>query len=756
LFCFLLIRRMEIAFWNQHTSLQMLSNFLLSHTYQACLSHIKEIVGNAVRELISALAPLKGETDMHKFEDMIEVYLKRTHNDATGEGERFIEEYLTDFVQTTLPGMCKIHPVNVRVLKMAIYFMKRRFEAQKLPLIGHLRAYCLRKLRELCEVSLKQHVKLQADNRLRSGQVAQQGQQEQEQQQQQQQQRKPAEGTNEPAERTNETAVGPEESSSTICASSQVGNEAHHPDIAESVSYTAAYTKLQNALKPLLVLFHVVPLANNASFAAENEENLSPVTDDLPALFMKETCAFSLQPDIFLLPIIPATASAGLTAAISCVSPGGKGGDDDIKAAVAADSEVQNIVLRNAIAHLLAETTNVLSCLCAATASHPLYRDKGILTPFSVVPVAAPSSSTLGTVPSRGVQCLDAPAHRDSGLYFAAVNFVRLHEAAVRGVVVVLQERGLTASLLQMMSTENPFPNAAASAAVSASSSTPTSSTGVAGGGRSRGGVKSGDTISTSSSSSSNAGNLSGTGTGGGGGGGVTLSTMTAATVTATSSSIDVGGVSLLPTPEVSVESLELLGKIGVDYIKYLITTLPYLLYLDVIYSVAIAGGSNKESDAEKAPQNRDTVVTYSAVKCYATLSLQLRHSGEDAADKIDLFPLPTDIVYVLLQSKLLSFDTVSRALLLVLRPKTAAYYENCKGLLGMRAGVNQAMLSLVGRLLFRYQQELGLDMSSVLEDEEWYSDSSLRLLIKTNLNESFSNVISSLLAGQSMSKEVN
>jgi hypothetical protein len=57
---------------------------------------------------------------------------------------------------------------------------------------------------------------------------------------------------------------------------------------------------------------------------------------------------------------------------------------------------------------------------------------------------------------------------------------------------------------------------------------------------------------------------------------------------------------------------------------------------------------------------------------------------------------------------------------------------------------------------LFRYQQELGLDMSSVLEDEEWYSDSSLRLLIKTNLNESFSNVISSLLAGQSMSKEVN
>jgi hypothetical protein len=214
--------RLEIAFWSEHPVLQQLNSFLLSQTQQACLSHIKELVGGSVRELMLIInvntyhsrkvhhhlrydkdhnsddnrGARNDEANILMFSTTInhdvingkdkdkdkdsgdmsmrllpihyELFMKEEmqrlyHNDVM-IGEAFIDTYFASFITHTLPALCRLYPVHNRVLKLSIYFMKRHFQQQKTPLISYFRSYLDKKLNELCELSYKQYKKLYVDS----------------------------------------------------------------------------------------------------------------------------------------------------------------------------------------------------------------------------------------------------------------------------------------------------------------------------------------------------------------------------------------------------------------------------------------------------------------------------------------------------------------------------------------------------------------------------------------------------------------
>lgn len=533
--------RLEIAFWNDHTSLQEMSNFLLSQTSQACWHHTKELVADGVRELVGSIASLKSERDNHRYEDLLENYMKRVHSDLVKDGEQFIEDYYANFIEKTLPQMCKLYPINPRVVKMAIFFMNRHFRVQKETFCAHLKGYGYRKLRQLCEASNKRKSQTGADGALGAG------------------------GTE-----------------SAVTSTSSRGQ----PEVL-AARRLHCDTQLPAAVNALLRF---------VTFTSLDEEDLKPEWWS-----SKCRCAF-VHDSLFL----------------SRTS-----GDGTAVASVNATS------LRNNMSLLLSLLTEVSSQLCTLAASHYMRLSAAAGTESTTAAIAAIALVFLPAgelALATGVRCdLNAVLH----------NTLAVYQAAVAGISAAVHDERLLLS---------------------------------------------------------------------------------------------------------ATRRAELQGKVAADLAKFTTSIVPYLLYLDVVFASLQCSNSCGSSNGSSV----------SALHCLTRYSTQLT----SLQDEIDvqgvregpvLHPLPSDLLHHMMAGKVLSLEIISRTLGLIARAKTAAYYENCKGLIGMKECVSKALLAVVGRIIIRNQDVLGIDMS-VLDDEGWYQDSSIRLLVKSNLSETLSTLISTLL----------
>ena len=216
-----ILLRMEIAFWDNHDSLQQLQGFLAAQNDQACLSHVRELVAIALKRLVLAIYSIKIDqqqvtgkpqhglhpsqsrlqtpsgspaarpreragsatgggiagagkaeeesaldSQMSRFESALEIAMRKEHTALVADGQAFLDGFFANFETEVLPRLMKLYPVNPRVLRMAMYFINKRCTIQKMQLLAHIRAYGMRKLRELCELSSKQQRKALADSAL--------------------------------------------------------------------------------------------------------------------------------------------------------------------------------------------------------------------------------------------------------------------------------------------------------------------------------------------------------------------------------------------------------------------------------------------------------------------------------------------------------------------------------------------------------------------------------------------------------------
>lgn len=498
-----------------------MNNFLLAHSYQACLDQLKELIGSAVRELIASLNSIKSERDHHKYEDLLETYSKRAHYELISEGEQLVETFFTNFMEKTLPDMCKIYPANERVVKMAIFYMNRHLSARKAPLCAYLKSYSAKKLAELRELSIKQHHKQQGE-------------------------------------------AGNNANASVTATAVPLANEDGTSNLTAKIERAQCIAKMRvvsAALIPYLTVAY--PSLEHAAVASAEQVN---VLEQNNAYELSPHALVRAHPNGLLLPV--------------------------------------GAIMRNNIACVLALLQELTAHCSAYSATLFVVR--------SSVDGSAPTYLTLSN-----------ETHGDEAAAFMAMlaNLTSLYGSCIAGMASIIS------------------------------------------------------------------------------------SEATAMSATA---------------------QAELTGKIGADCCKFVTSALPHIVYLDL----ALSALRRPELD--------------SAVKALAQYAIE-RISVDSSETQTALNPLPSDLVHFLLAEKLMSLDMLSRAMALTARPKTAAYFEHCKGLVGMQTSMNHALLCVIGRLLIRRQDILGMDLS-VLEDDGWYKDSTVRLLVKSNLNEPLSNLISVLL----------
>lgn len=537
-----------------------MSNFLLSQTSQACWHHIKELVADGVRELVGSINSLKSDRSnnsrsTHRYEDLLESSMRRVHSDMVKDGEQFIEDYYANFIEKTLPQMCKLYPVNTRVVKMAIFLMNRHFRMQKETFCAHLKGYGFRKLRQLCEASNKR--KAQPDGTLGSsgggGGVTE-------------------DGTNSGGGSSSSASRGSPE----VLVARQQYCDTH---LAAAVG----------------------SLGRFISFTVTSAETAT--AEHTPEIFLQEVCTLSFKTDSLFTSV-----RSGETVVV-----------------------VDSLHLRNNMSVLLTHLTEISAMLCTLAASHCM----------ELSSPSPPTGNTSAVEASTVLICVPpvdriAVAGTDCDLRVAFRNLLALYQISVAEISKSVRDERLPLS---------------------------------------------------------------------------------------------------------STRRAELLGKVAADLAKFTTSILPYLLYLDVVYASLQCCDVSAVVPSEMAPVPVSAPV--SALECLTRYSTQ--SAPVSIQQKPVLFLLPSDLLHHLHSEKIISLEIISRTLGLIARAKTAAFYENCKGLTGMKECVSRALLSVIGRIIFRNQEFLGIDMS-VLDDDGWYKDSSIRLLVKSNLSETLSSLISTLL----------
>jgi len=500
---------LEISFWSDHPTLQTMSKFLLAHCYQACLEHVKDLVGSAVRELIASLSSIRGEPDPRRYGDLLETYSKRAQYEAVSEGEQFVETFFGSFCEKTLPDMCQLYPANERVVKMAVYYMNRHLAACKTPLCAYLKSYCAKKMGELRDLSIKQHLRQQGE--------------------------------------------------ATAAATAAAGVD-YKAEIQATAASDAKKSRCLEQIRELaqslcdFIIIDGNPARSSTTWLEESDLTCRVVTGSLTRD----------QSDTQL-------ASA-------------------------------TVIVRN-------NTALLLSLLLELT---------GQISAFASTLVSAGRDGQLNIAP-------DLSATLSFNLKTALTNLTSVFMCCTKALAETVKQEF----------------------------------------------------------------------------------------------------ASLSDTARGEIE-----GKIAADVAKFLTSMVPHLLYLDLIYAALCKPG---------------VISAAHALALYSTQRAAKTGEQGNLTEALLLLPLPSDLLHFLVTHRLLSLDMLSRTLTLTARAKTAAFHENCKGLVGIAKCVNHALLCTIGRLLILRQDVLGLDMS-VLEDGGWYKDSTIRLLVKSNLSEPLSNLISVLL----------
>ena len=586
------IYRLEIAFWNQHHNLQNLSNFLLSQTYQACLAHIKERVATAVRELLANIIPLRSENNIHRYEDQVEMHLKRTHYEAICDGDEFINDFYTSFTHNILPKMCQLYPQNSRVVKLAIFFMTRHFHAQKEPLSTHLKVYCLRKLRELSELCTKQQHKQLAELVCNTTNIA-------------------------------------------VTISTDITTTTAAAGTTTNVTPTNTNTTSRDATTTTAQLPNSTPQIASTT-AASNDNSARHSTSTLT---LSDTLAARLCSSLRLLDEHFLRTQTAPPVEKRLVNNNTTMGDTvaAVGAVVVLQQECVCIVrtelltsidtackLRNTIASLLGTLLDWVTTLAELFALiNTSNKQLSVPTIVSVIMHNAPITATNST---------DTTTQLQLNIVHSIHNLNCILTSSIKDIAIAV------------------------------------------------------DTY------------------------------------------ISTAGLS-------STRGSELRGKVSADVAKFLTSALPYLFYLDMVYTSLQSATDKKNITNNRNMKSADTMIPVEFVRMEdSTVNSGKNHS------------LPSDILFPILDHELINIDILVRILTLTSRMKTGAYFENCRGLTDMKTQLNRLILNFIGRYLSRYQEKYGISFVIREDEEEWYDDSSMRLLVKTALKEGFSSLISSLL----------
>eukprot|EP01036_Dinobryon_divergens_P029422 gene29422-38516_t len=166
--------RLENAFWTQHAQLHLISQFLLSHTSQACSARIKQQVATSVQEFLSFASSCdlsgskascnsnsnsNGNASPTKVSNSLEAGMQKSYRQLLEEGRRVIVEFYADCTASLLPKLFGLYPMDNRVSDLAVSLMKGQVSIQMTTMISHLKAYGLRKLKEAYALTVKQHSK---------------------------------------------------------------------------------------------------------------------------------------------------------------------------------------------------------------------------------------------------------------------------------------------------------------------------------------------------------------------------------------------------------------------------------------------------------------------------------------------------------------------------------------------------------------------------------------------------------------------
>ena len=149
--------RLENAFWTQHAQLHHMSQFLLSHSNQACLARIKQQVATSIQRFLKSIASLGTA-------DAAATCMQNCYEELLCEGAAVLEEFYADLGVSLMPKLFGLYPMDARVVDQAVCFVQGQVDAQRQALSHHLRAYGLRKLKEAHELAVKQLCKRVAKN----------------------------------------------------------------------------------------------------------------------------------------------------------------------------------------------------------------------------------------------------------------------------------------------------------------------------------------------------------------------------------------------------------------------------------------------------------------------------------------------------------------------------------------------------------------------------------------------------------------
>jgi hypothetical protein len=170
--------RLITSFWQQHPQLLQISAFILNHLRHSCLAHLRERVGDSIRELWNRSANIKveieedinnallsqtntKETDvLVKFQSLLSAEVKHMHKKTLNDGKSFLDEFTSKTLDAIIPELCTLYPCHMRVSNLAIYLIKMQGRYQSTPLMNFLSSYSHRKLDEVYNISVKQYQKI--------------------------------------------------------------------------------------------------------------------------------------------------------------------------------------------------------------------------------------------------------------------------------------------------------------------------------------------------------------------------------------------------------------------------------------------------------------------------------------------------------------------------------------------------------------------------------------------------------------------
>ena len=692
--------RLEIAFWSEHPVLQQLNSFLLSQTHQACLSHIKELVGGSVRELmliinvntyhsrkvhhrfrydkdhdsddnrgarndeanilmISTTNNHDGINDKDKdkdTEDMsmrlspihYELFMKEEmqrlyHNDVM-IGEAFIDTYFTSFITHTLPALCRLYPVHNRVLKLSIYFMKRHFQQQKTPLILYFRSYLDKKLHELCELSYKQYKKIYVDSNNNNSIII-------------------ATTRNSPSvSKTKPNPSSDEDGNRDDIRAKQLNSDDSHVTFFD---------------QPYMI--HEMHKVSNTNIRYINDDDMMMIVNKVRAIFAAYRFQVILTIDEQQLLVRSKNCdthdyhrdNCQIEGSYNAREYGSNNYDDrvildfDAYAAQFIEKCCQyHLSMNHALQqhHHLSDSISSRQDSSILTFRNHLSRlFKALLELITLLCSYRHSHQYMHAIDNIMKKCYHHQSHRfknDDDSHSKASNtddnddddrletMSRSREIVRKYHFALLNLRNLLFCTFRTISDQ----------------------------------LKSSSPLLTSHallSSSSSA---------------ISRSTLLASSSSSFSSS----------------SYQEFSGKVIIDIAKCCSFLLPYLLYADSILEY------NNLILTSSTPIIIDIIITDSSTTAETDRSIDA--DSINRTHDINSTPQPSDILILLLDMQMMSIDSLVKLLTAVLRPKTSAYYESCKRLIGIDGGMmHHRVLVLVERVLYHYREKLELNIFDLL-----------------------------------------